>query len=555
MGAKYAIGFDFGTESGRTLLIDVETGEEIGTYITHYNHGVIDEIPPTGKKLQNDWSLQDPADYMKVLYESVPEIIHQVQINPQEIIGIGVDFTSCTMLPLDNNHVPLCFNPKWSKHPHSWVKLWKHHAAQQEADEITHLAIKLGESFINRYGRKISSEWMFPKILQILRESPKIFEKTDLFLEACDWVVYRLTGSLVRSNATSGFKALWHKDAGYPDPQFLRQLDERLEHVADTKMRGNIRPIGSKAGELTKEMADRMGLPEGIPVAVGIIDSHAAVPAVGAVRNGQLVMTMGTSTCHMLLSDKKKMIKGITGVVEDGIIPGFYGYEAGQAAVGDIFAWFVNHSVPEYVKQQAMKEGLSIHKWLEREASTYKPGQSGLLALDWWNGSRILADSDLTGLIVGLTLGTKPEEIYRALLEATAFGTRKIIESFVEAGIEVDELFACGGLPQRNELLMQIYADVMNREIKIADSKQSSAYGAAMFGAVVAGKEKGGYNSIFEAADKIAKVKEKTYTPVPEHVKIYDQLYEEYKKLHNYFGCANNTMKNLKKLKLNCGFR
>lgn len=547
MDARYSIGFDFGTESARTLLVNVKTGEEEAVCVTPYSHGVIDHALPTGEKLEDDWFLQDPADYINVLDHSVPEILNDAQINPNHVIGIGVDFTSCTMLPLDVDQSPLCFDSQWKRRPHSWVKLWKHHAAQPEADEMTEFARSMGESFLNRYGRKISSEWMFPKILQIVREAPDVFENTDLFMEALDWVVFQLTGVIARSNATTGFKALWHKKEGYPDASFFEKLDPRLGNIIDTKMRGSIHPIGSMTGVLTKVMANRMGLPKGIPIATGIIDSHAAVPSVGALHPGQFVMTMGTSTCHMLLSEKEKTIEATTGVVEDGVIPGYFGYEAGQAAVGDSFAWFVNNCVPEPLQQQAQQEGKSIHEELERRASLYKPGETGLLALDWWNGNRILSDADLSGIIVGLTLGTKPEEIYRTLLESTAFGTRMIIKAFLDAGIEVNELFACGGLPQRNELLMQIYADVTNREIKIADSEQSTAFGSAMFGAAVAGKANGGFDNIFQASEKIAKVREATYRPISEHVVIYDQLFQEYKKLHDFFGLQTDTMKTLKK--------
>jgi L-ribulokinase len=551
MKEKYVIGVDYGTESGRVLLVDVATGEEILTHVTPYKHGVLDETLPNGRYLETDWVLQHPGDYLEVLYCSVPEVIRLARIQPKDVIGIGIDFTSSTILPLDENGNPLCFNQKWQDHPHSWVKLWKHHAAQAEADDITHLAEERKESFLNRYGGKISSEWMFPKILQIVREAPEIFEETDLFMEACDWLTYRLTDQLIRSSNTCGYKALWNKENGYPDSVFFKELDSHLEDILESKMRGDVRSIGGKAGELTEEMARNLGLLPGIAVAVGIIDAHAGVPAVGAVHPGQLVITMGTSTCHMLISDKEQVIEGVCGVVEDGIIPGYFSYETGQVAVGDSFAWYVEQAAPSYVKQQAEDTGMSVHQILEEKASVYKPGQSGLVALDWWNGNRsVLVDADLSGLIVGLSLSSKPEEIYRALLESTAFGTRKIIESFTEAGVEVNEIFACGGLPQRNKLLMQIYADVTNREIKIADSVQTIALGAAMYAAVAAGKENGGYDTILEAAERMAKVKEETFVPITEHVQLYDELYKIYLELHDYFGRERSQiMHGLKKMK------
>jgi L-ribulokinase len=275
------------------------------------------------------------------------------------------------------------------------------------------------------------------------------------------------------------------------------------------------------------------------------------VPAVGVVTPGKLVMAMGTSICHMLLGTEEKQVEGMCGVVEDGIIPGLYGYEAGQSAVGDIFEWYIEEALPAYVKEAASEEGIGVHQWLEREAAAYKPGQTGLLALDWWNGNRsVLVDTDLTGLVLGMTLLTKPQEIYRTLLEATAFGTRKIVDAFHENGVAVDVLYACGGLPQKNRLLMQIYADVTNREIVVADSKQTPALGAAMFAAVAAGQAQGGYDSIIDAAEKMARVKEETFKPIPEHVEVYEQLYQEYSKLHDYFGRGeNDVMKRLKRIK------
>lgn len=552
MSATYAIGIDYGTESGRALLVDTSNGAEIATHVTPYPHGVIDsELPGSGRKLEMDWALQHPDDYIEVLRRSVPEVIRLAGIQPSDVIGIGIDFTACTMLPIDQYGIPLCLKSEWSDHPHSWVKLWKHHAAQDEANRLNETAQRMGLSFLERYGGKISSEWMIPKVWQILNEAPEVYDSADLMVEATDWVISQLTGNMVRNSCTAGYKSIWHKEQGYPEEEFFRALDPRLELLISTKLRGEIAPLGTKAGELTTEMAEQIGLVPGIAVAVGNVDAHAAVPGVGVVTPGKLVMVMGTSICHMVLSERELTVEGMCGVVEDGIISGYYGYEAGQSAVGDIFAWFVDQAVPSYVRDQADVEGLDIHEWLERRASTYKPGETGLLALDWWNGNRsVLVDTDLTGFVVGCTLATKPEEIYRALLEATAFGTRKIIDAFHENGVRVDELYACGGLPQRNRLLMQIYADVTGREIKIAASAQTPALGAAMYGAVAAGSARGGYDNIVDAAAAMARVREETYKPIPEHAAVYEELYREYSELHDYFGRGgNDVMKRLKALK------
>ncbi|MCY9665485.1 ribulokinase [Paenibacillus alginolyticus] len=554
MSKRYAIGVDYGTESGRAVLVDLSDGTEVADHVTPYPHNVIDEkLPVSGIKLAYDWALQHPQDYIDVLTQSVPAVVQASGVNPADIIGLGIDFTACTILPIDKEGQPLCFNPQLTNNPHSWVKLWKHHAAQDEANLINEIAESRGESFLPRYGGKISSEWMIAKVWQILNEAPDIYDQTDRFLEAADWVVSQMTGQseIVRNSCTAGYKSIWHKKDGYPSKAFFQALDPRLENLTETKLRGDVVPLGTKAGELTETMAKRMGLKAGTAIAVGNVDAHAAVPGVGVVTPGKLVMAMGTSICHMLLGTEEKEVEGMCGVVEDGIIPGYMGYEAGQSAVGDIFAWYVEQGVPAYVQAAAEQEGTNVHEWLERHASAYKPGETGLLALDWWNGNRsVLVDTELNGLILGYSLLTKPDEIYRTLLEATAFGTRKIVDAFHNNGVEVQELYACGGLPQKNQLLMQIYADVTNREIKIADSKQTPALGAAMFGAVAAGAVNGGYDNIVDAAHKMARVRKETFKPIAENVAVYEQLYQEYSKLHDYFGRGeNDVMKKLRSIR------
>ncbi|MDQ8733820.1 ribulokinase [Paenibacillus sp. LHD-38] len=552
MSKKFAIGVDYGTQSGRAVLIDLSNGAEVAEHVTPYTHHVIDEkLPVSGIKLEHDWALQHPLDYIEVLEQSVPAVMKESGIDPADVIGLGIDFTACTMLPIDEKGEPLCVQDAYKDNPHSWVKLWKHHAAQDEANLINEMAAQRGEKWVPRYGGKISSEWMMAKAWQILNEAPEIYETADKFVEATDWVIGQLTGNIVRNSCTAGYKGMWHKQEGYPSKDFFKALDPRLENLTETKLRGEVVPLGSKAGDLLPELAARIGLAPGTAIAVGNVDAHAAVPGVGVVTPGKLVMAMGTSICHMLLGTEEKEVEGMCGVVEDGIIPGYFGYEAGQSAVGDIFEWFVEESVPAYVLEEAEKAGENVHVFLTRKANELKVGESGLLALDWWNGNRsVLVDTDLTGTIVGLTLLTKPWEIYRSLLEATAFGTRKIVDAFHSNGVEVNELYACGGLPQKNALLMQIYADVTNREIKVAASKQTPALGAAMFGAVAAGAEKGGFDSIVEAAQSMARVREETFKPIPENVAVYEKLYAEYNLLHDYYGRgSNDVMKRLKAIK------
>ncbi|WP_334295105.1 ribulokinase [Mobilisporobacter senegalensis] len=548
---KYSIGVDYGTQSGRAVLVDVTTGEIVAQAVKEYTHGVMDEFLPDGTKLGPDWALEHPKDYLEVLETTIPAVLKETGIKKEDVIGLAIDFTACTMLPIDKEGIPLCFREELKGVPHAWLKLWKHHAAQPQANKLNQIAKERGEEFLARYGGKISSEWMIPKIMQILDEAPEIYRMTDRFIEATDWVTMMLCKEEKRNSCTAGYKALWHKQKGYPSKEFFKALDSRLENLVEDKLSKDIYPLGQKAGELTETMAEMTGLMPGTAVGIANVDAHVAVPAVGITEAGKMLMIIGTSTCDILLGTEEKIVPGMCGVVEDGVMPGFYGYEAGQSCVGDHFEWFVEQCLPKYVYEEAEKTGVGIHQYLTEEASRLKVGESGLIALDWWNGNRsVLVDVDLTGMILGITLTTKPHEIYRALIEATAYGKNMIIETFEEAGIPINELYACGGISWKNKMMMQIYADVTNRPIKISASEQTPALGAAMFGAVAAGKEKGGYETIFDAAKVMGKVKDKVYIPIPENVAAYKQLYTEYKKLHDYFGRGeNDVMKRLKEMK------
>ena len=550
--SKYAVGVDFGTESGRTVLVDVSTGRELASSMHVYANGVIDEtLPGTTIALGADWALQDPNDYLEVFKTTIPAVLAESGVNPNDVIGIGIDFTACTMLPTTADGTPLCFLPRWRNHPHAWVKLWKHHAAQPEANKLNQIARELGYSFLERYGGKISSEWFFPKAWQILNEAPEVYAAADRLIEAADWVVWQLTGVEKRNACTAGYKAIWSEHDGFPPNAFFKALDPRMEHIVDEKMSRTLCPLGAQAGSLTEDAARWSGLKQGTPVAVANVDAHVVVPAATVFEPGRMVIIMGTSNCHMLLGTQERDVPGICGVVQDGIIPGFAGYEAGQSCVGDSFAWFVEQCVPASYISQAEARGLNIHQLLEEKAALLQPGESGLLALDWWNGNRtILVDIDLTGLLLGLTLATRPEEIYRALIESTAYGTRMIIENFETHGVPVKEIVAAGGLPERNTLLMQIYADVTGRPIYLMGTSQGGAFGSAMHAAVAAGSQTGGYASIFEAAKHMAHLRQEAFTPIPAHQSIYDRLYGEYVTLYDYFGRgSNDVMKRLKRLR------
>ena len=549
--AKYSIGVDYGTLSGRALIVNNQTGEELASSVFEYPHAVMDEALPSGKKLGVDWALQHPQDYLDVLYHTIPAVLKESGVSPEDVTGMGLDFTACTLLPAKADGTPLCFLPQYEDEPNAYVKLWKHHAAQDHANRLNKIAADRKEPWLNNYGGKISSEWALPKIWQVLEESPEIYDAADVFVEAADWVTWQLVGHKVRSACCAGYKEMWNKKTGFPSKDFFKALDPRLENVAEEKLSGDIAPTGTRAGGLTEAMAAKLGLCPGTAVAQAVIDAHVFVPAAGIAESGKMLAIMGTSTCHMLLGDEEKQVKGICGVVEDGILPGFFGYEAGQACVGDHFQWFIENCLPASYVEDAKAQGVNIHKYLRAKAEQLKPGESGLVALDWWNGNRsCLVDVDLTGMLLGMTLLTKPEEIYRALIEATAYGTRAIIETFAEYGVPVREFYAAGGIAKKDPMMMQIYADVLKIPVRIAGSDQGGALGSAIFGSVAAGSGNGGYDSVFEAASRLGKVLDTVYVPIPEHSAVYDKLYAEYKTLHDYFGKGeNDVMKRLKAIK------
>lgn len=545
---RCALGLDFGTESARALLVDVENGAELGTAVAPFPHGVIDQqLPGSGVRLGHDWALQHPADYWTALEQAIPRALAQAGIGAGEVVGIGVDFTSCTLLPTDGAGEPLCLRERWEREPHAWPKLWKHHAAQPEAERINAVAADRGERFLERCGGKTSSEWLHAKAWQVLDEAPAVFAAAERLVEAGDWLVWQLTNSERRSACQAGYKALWSAEDGYPPADFLTALAPGLAALSG-KIDGRVSPIGERAGTLTPAAASRLGLRAGIPVGVSIIDAHAAVPAAGVSEPGRMVAILGTSACHLVLGSEGRSFSGIAGVVRDGILPGYYGYEAGQPATGDTFAWFLRAAAPAALAAEDGGDPEAVHALLEEKAGRLRPGECGLLALDWWNGNRsVLMDADLSGALLGLTLDTRPEQIYRALIEGSGFGTRAIVENFVGNGVAVDELYACGGLAEKNALLMQLYADITGRPIRLVRSTLACALGAAILGAVAAGSADGGYDRIETAVAHMGGVRDVVYEPDPANHARYSEIFAEWIRLHDYLGRGENPV--LKKLR------
>jgi L-ribulokinase len=550
---SYVIGVDYGTLSGRAVVVRVRDGKELGSGVFAYPHAVVtDELPAdtaggAGIRLPGEWALQVPNDYRDVLRHAVPAAIADAGINPAAVVGIATDFTACTMVPVKADGTPLNEVADFARRPHAYVKLWRHHAAQAQADRINKLAAERDETWLPRYGGLISSEWEFAKGLQLLEEDPEVYAAMDRWVEAADWIVWQLCGNYVRNACTAGYKGIY-QDGRYPSEDFLTALNPQFKDFVRTKLEHSIGRLGDAAGYLTAEAAAWTGLPKGIAVAVGNVDAHVTAPAARAVEPGQLVAIMGTSTCHVLNGAELHEVPGMCGVVDGGIVDGLWGYEAGQSGVGDIFGWFTNNGVPPEYHQAAEAAGLGIHEFLTELASRQAIGEHGLIALDWHSGNRsVLVDHELSGIVVGQTLATRPEDTYRALLEATAFGTRTIVDAFRASGVPVREFIVAGGL-LKNELLMQIYADVTGLQLSTIGSSQGPALGSAIHAAVAAGR----YRDIRAAAAAMGSEPGAVFTPIPENVAAYEELFREYRTLHDYFGRGTNgVMHRLKAIQRN----
>jgi L-ribulokinase len=520
---RYTVGVDFGTLSGRAVVVRIADGAELGTAVHDYPHAVLTDALPDGTRLGPDWALQVPADYVEVLKTAVPAAVRAAGIDPARVIGVGTDFTACTMIPTLADGTPLNQVGGYRERPHAYVKLWRHHAAQPHADRINQLAAKRGESWLPRYGGLISSEWEFAKALQVLEEDPGVYAAMDRWVEAADWIVWQLTGRYVRNACTAGYKGI-RQDGRYPSPEFLAELNPAFADFVSAKLDQPIGRLGDPAGTLTAEAAGWTGLPEGIAVAVGNVDAHVTSAAAQALEPGQLVAIMGTSSCHVMNSAELTAVPGMCGVVDGGIVAGLYGYEAGQSGVGDIFA----HVVPPTY----------THEQLTELAAAQRPGQHGLIALDWHSGNRsVLVDHELSGLLVGETLATRPEDVYRAVIEATAFGARTIVETFTAAGVGVEEFIVAGGLV-RNPLVMRIYADVLRMPLSVIGSEQGPALGSAIHAAAAAGA----YPHVRAAAAAMGRKQAAVYRPDPAAAAVYDELFAEYTKLHDYFGRGENKV-------------
>ena len=538
---SYVIGLDFGSLSCRGVLADVCNGHIAASAEAAYPNEILTEQLPDGTPLCANWCLQHPEDYLSVLDVILPKLCGKNEISPQEIVGLGVDFTASTVIPLDANFHPMCFT--YPSRPHAWPKLWKHHGAQAQADKLTLLCKELEPDYLTRYGGKVSCEALIPKVLQVYEEDPALFRETHCFVEAMDYVTSLLCGKKVFSSSAAAAKAMFRSETGYPGEEFFTAISPDLKNLPKEKLMARfddytIASPGQKDGELCSEMAERFGLPEGIAISAPQMDAYAAMPGIGIAKPGVMMMVIGTSTGIMLLSEERKNVEGVTACLPDTYYPGFWGYASGQASVGDTFGWFVDRCVPENYIQAARSRGMNLHQYLSDLSASLQPGESGLLALDWLGGNRsCLVNPNLSGMILGLTLQTKPEEIYRSLLEATAFGARIITEAYRNAGAAVEEIWVCGGIANKNPLMMQIYADVLNLPLHVSSCTQAPALGAAVYAAAAAG-----IGDIVEMAEIMGDRLCTVYEPNPAHRDIYDRLFAEYQKLHDYFGKGENSV-------------
>ncbi|MDO5700576.1 MAG: ribulokinase [Bowdeniella nasicola] len=535
---EYSLGIDFGTESARAVLVRLGDGAEIATSVHPYAHGVMDQVLPyTGEHLPLDTALHDADDYLEALTATITSVVTRSGVPPESIVGLGIDSTACTLVFTDADLAPLSRVDRFKSRHLAYVRLWKHHAAQRYADRINQVARSREGLYLPSFGGSVNAEWLLPKALQTMIAAPDVYQAAERIIEAQDWIVSQLVGREVRAASVAGYKASYLQErGGYPPADFLDEVEPGFSSVL-TKVGEEFLAPGERAGTLTPAWAERLGLTATTAVAVGNTDAHVSVLGCGVVRPGTMVAVMGTSVCNLLVTEDRHEPHGIQGVVRDGIIPGMWGYEAGQAGVGDTFGWFAKHLAGADIADRALISGRSIFDVIESDAAELTPGECGLLVLDWLSGNRsILVDSKLSGAIVGLTLATRSHHIYRALIEAAGFGQRIILEAFEAAGIEVDRLVVCGGLPHKSPLLMQTMADILNRPIEVSSSTNTPAVGAALHGALAADAL-----DSFEAGARIAPTHASTYVPSPDRHVVYNDVFALYRELHDDFGVTNTA--------------
>ncbi len=544
MEKKYTVGIDFGSLSARAVLVDTADGQVCASAEHPYPHAVMTERDINGAAASATTALQHPGDYIESLGVTVRSVLESSGVGPESVAALALDFTASNILPTLGDGTSLALLDEFKDEPHAYVKMWKHHGAYAEAEAITDAANKLDPAILLPHSGKCSSEWAYSKMYETLNKAPRVYERAELFLEAGDWLTYILTGTLSRSACMVGYKALWNEKTGYPCNELFASVDKRLSRISETKMRGAVLPLGAPVGALNRLGASLTGLCEGTVVASSIIDAHAALPSAGAVSPGDLMIIMGTSACHILISDSDKPVPGICGRVQGGVVPGYAAYESGQCAVGDALAWFMKNALPAECVEKAAARGLGVFDYMNEAAEALSIGESGLIALDWWNGNRTpYADFELSGLIIGLTLTTPPEAIYRAIVESIAFGAKRMVDAYCAAGVTVRRIIVGGGIAKKNAFIMQTLANVLGMDISVTDATEAGAVGSAIYAAVAAGI----YSDVGEASQKMSYPVLKTYHSEPGAHELYMPIYEEYVTLGEYFHGINPIMRKLRK--------
>ena len=544
---KYVIGIDYGTLSARAILADAENGNILPCKPTFtYPHGVMTEL--AGKPLPSEFALQHPKDYTDALEEIIPRAVKENGVSPEQIVGIGIDFTACTLFPLDDNREPLCFDPRFENNPHAYSKLWKHHGADKYAPLFEDAARKLYPYLIDMTGGCISGEFFFPKLYEIYKDAPQVYESSSVFVNAGDYIASILTGNRVHSMAYATIKE--HYDnfggKGYPDRSYFAEIDGGFADIL-SKVDTDLSPVGSCAGRLNADFAERVGLCEGTAVSVPIIDAHGAISAAG-IEDSRATFAIGTSAVIAVMTSEHNTVRGIHSQGYEPTAEKLHTLEAGVRAMGDLYDWFVKNCVSAEYERRAKECGMNIHAYLRSLAEKKKIGESRLIALDWFNGNRTVIPNDkLSGMILGLTLATRPEDIYRALIESTVFELRRVLDNYVESGVEISSVVATGGIPLKDPMLMQILADTLNMSVSCLESTEATALGSAVYGASAAGL----YPTVAEASQRMKQPIAKTYYPVAENVRAYAELYAEYCRLYDYFAKGENkVMERLHDLKI-----
>jgi len=532
---KVTLGIDFGSLSARAVIACVEDGQILSQHETAYPHGVMTDTLPDGTSLTEGFFLQHPAVYVYALENSVRGAVEKAQIDKESIVAMAVDFTGCTALPLDGDFRPLC--ETYPSRPYAYVNMWKMRNAQREAQEIEKMIREEEPELLQGFGGHVAPEMLHCKMLKTYREDPDVFDAADLYMEAGDYLLLLLTGEIVRNTSMAAVKGLWQADKGYPG--YLKKLHPAFAQPEKTLLRGRMCRPFEKAGALTAEMAERLGLKAGIPVAGGHYDAHAATYALNIRGGGQALMSLGTSSGLVYAADHFEDVEGAASALWGTILPRHYSYASGQPAFGDTLGWFVENAVSASAQRAAEEENISVHQYLTREAAKLKPGECGMIALDWWNGNRsCLQNGDLSGMLLGMRLSSTAPQIYRALLEGISFGMRRMVDSYREKGFELSVLCACGGIAFKNPLLVQLISDIIHLPVRMSKNVPAPAVGACMLAAVAAGE----YDSIYDAMNHMHCLSAGMVYPDAARGQVYDRLYGEYLTLHDVFGRGVNPV-------------